>query len=68
MSIKEVAIYCNYKHDESYTPSKISIRAGTHFHDLQEVQEVTMDEPNGWLRIPVRKDSTCRRSTLIPRP
>ena len=35
MSIKEIAIYCDHKHDESYTPSKLSIRAGTHFHDLQ---------------------------------
>mmetsp|Transcript_32402 Transcript_32402/g.63314 ORF Transcript_32402/g.63314 Transcript_32402/m.63314 type:complete len:216 (+) Transcript_32402:126-773(+) len=55
VSIKEVAIYCNYRHDESYTPSKISIRAGTHFHDLQEIQEVSLDEPNGWLRIPLRR-------------
>jgi len=55
VSIKEVAIYCNYKHDESYTPSKISIRAGTHFHDLQEIKEVALDEPNGWLRIPLRR-------------
>jgi hypothetical protein len=35
VSIKEIGIYCDFKLDESYTPSKISIRAGTHFHDLQ---------------------------------
>ena len=35
VSIKEIGIYCDFKQDESYTPSKISIRAGTHFHDLQ---------------------------------
>ena len=33
--VKEVAIYLEYKQDESYTPSKISVRAGTYFHDLQ---------------------------------
>ena len=53
VSIKEIAIYCDFKHDESYTPSKISIRAGTHFHDLQEVKEVTLDEPSGWLSVPL---------------
>mmetsp|Transcript_39722 Transcript_39722/g.94129 ORF Transcript_39722/g.94129 Transcript_39722/m.94129 type:complete len:211 (-) Transcript_39722:89-721(-) len=53
VSVKEIAIYCDFKHDESYTPSKISIRAGTHFHDLQEVKEVTLDEPTGWLSVPL---------------
>ena len=33
--VKELALYLDYKQDESYTPSKISVRAGTHFHDLQ---------------------------------
>ena len=37
MSIIEVAFYLDYNLDESYTPSKISIRAGTTFHDLREV-------------------------------
>ena len=39
MSIKEIAIFCDHKHDESYTPSKLSIRAGTHFHDLQVISD-----------------------------
>mmetsp|Transcript_43774 Transcript_43774/g.68522 ORF Transcript_43774/g.68522 Transcript_43774/m.68522 type:complete len:131 (+) Transcript_43774:468-860(+) len=55
MSIKEIAIFCDFKHDESYTPSKISIRAGTHFHDLQEVKEVSLEEPSGWLSVPLSK-------------
>ncbi|KAJ1478240.1 anaphase-promoting complex, subunit 10-domain-containing protein [Baffinella frigidus] len=55
VSVKEIAIYCDFKHDESYTPSKISIRAGTHFHDLQEVKEVTLDEPTGWLSVRTSK-------------
>ena len=28
-------IYTDFKFDESYTPSKISIEAGTGFHDLK---------------------------------
>lgn len=35
MRIKEIALYTDYKLDESYTPSKISIRSGTGFHDIQ---------------------------------
>jgi len=56
VSIKEIGIYCDFKQDESYTPSKISIRAGTHFHDLQEVQEVSLEEPTGWLTVALSKN------------
>lgn len=51
MRITGLAIYCDYKMDESYTPSKISIRAGTHFHDLQEVHEMELEEPTGWVNV-----------------
>jgi hypothetical protein len=30
-----VALYVDFKLDESYTPSKISIRAGDGFHNLK---------------------------------
>mmetsp|Transcript_968 Transcript_968/g.1372 ORF Transcript_968/g.1372 Transcript_968/m.1372 type:complete len:183 (+) Transcript_968:30-578(+) len=49
MRIKELKLYCDFKRDESYTPNKISIRAGTGFHDLREVQQVELDEPDGWI-------------------
>ncbi len=32
---QRIDIFADYKQDESYTPRKISIRAGTNFHDLQ---------------------------------
>lgn len=35
--------------DDSYTPQKISIRAGTHHGDLQEVKFVELDNPHGWV-------------------
>ncbi|XP_065619302.1 anaphase-promoting complex subunit 10 isoform X2 [Quercus suber] len=35
--------------DESYTPSKISIRAGNGFHNLKEVKTVELDKPSGWI-------------------
>ena len=31
---KCVSLYMDYKLDESYTPSKVAVRAGTNFHDL----------------------------------
>lgn len=45
--INQLYIYTDYKLDESYTPSRISIRSGTHFNDLQEVDVVDLTEPDG---------------------
>ena len=33
-TVSAVAIYTDFRHDESYTPSKVSIRCGTNFNDL----------------------------------
>ncbi|KAJ1625798.1 anaphase-promoting complex, subunit 10/DOC domain-containing protein [Pavlovales sp. CCMP2436] len=49
--VQEIAIYTDYKLDESYTPSKISIRAGTNFHDLQQIKVEELLEPSGWTTI-----------------
>lgn len=54
MTILEVALYLDYSLDESYTPKKISIKAGTTFHDLVEIQVVNLKEPQGWVKVPVR--------------
>ena len=35
---------------------RISIRAGNHFNDLTEIEQVELNEPNGWFFIPL-KDS-----------
>ena len=51
MRIHEIMIYTDFKLDESYTPSKISIRAGTTFHDLQEIHVQELSEPSGWVTI-----------------
>merc|ERR1711894_202902 len=44
----------DYKADESYTPNRISIRAGNHFNDLTEVEQVEMSEPSGWMIVPLK--------------
>ncbi|RWS14448.1 anaphase-promoting complex subunit 10-like isoform X3 [Dinothrombium tinctorium] len=50
-TIEYISIYADYKLDESYTPSRLSIRTGNHFHDLQEVELMELNEPNGWVVI-----------------
>lgn len=46
-TISDIYIYTDYKLDESYTPSRISIRVGTHFNDLQEIEVIMLTEPSG---------------------
>ena len=48
VKVSYVAIALDYKLDESYTPSKLSIRAGTGYHDLKELKVIEVNEPNGW--------------------
>lgn len=51
MELCEIALWCEFKMDESYTPAMISIRAGTSCHDFKEVRCVELFKPNGWVRI-----------------
>lgn len=44
-----VVLYVDFKLDESYTPSKISIRAGDGFHNLKVISILQYLDPN---RIP----------------
>lgn len=41
-TVKMLCIYADYKSDESYTPSKISVRVGNNFHNLQEIRVTTL--------------------------
>lgn len=53
MAVRKIAIYTDYGQDESYTPSKIAVRAGSHFHDLQQLSVRELDEPHDWVEIDV---------------
>ncbi|KAH3833612.1 anaphase-promoting complex subunit 10-like isoform X2 [Dreissena polymorpha] len=53
-TIQDVCIYTDYKADESYTPNRISIRAGSHFNDLVEVEQIELNEPIGWICVPLK--------------
>ncbi|XP_015576225.1 anaphase-promoting complex subunit 10 isoform X1 [Ricinus communis] len=49
LELKLVLLYVDFKLDESYTPSKISIRAGDGFHNLKEIKTVELVKPTGWV-------------------
>mmetsp|Transcript_28658 Transcript_28658/g.66470 ORF Transcript_28658/g.66470 Transcript_28658/m.66470 type:complete len:193 (+) Transcript_28658:113-691(+) len=51
VKVSELKLYTSFKFDESYTPSCISVRIGTGYHDLQEIQVVDLKEPDGWVSI-----------------
>ena len=52
--LKDLCIFADYKSDESYTPSRITIKAGTHVNDLREIGTYDLLEPAGWIIIPLR--------------
>eukprot|EP00808_Paulinella_micropora_P012923 g65691.t1 len=58
--VKEIAFYLDFKHDESYTPAKISIRAGSVLHDLSEIANFDLKEPVGWVVVPLETVHTER--------
>merc|ERR1712080_102245 len=35
-------------------PTRISVRVGTNFNDLQEIEVKDLQEPSGWIVIPLR--------------
>lgn len=52
-----LCIYADYKSDESYTPSKISVRVGNNFHNLQEIRVTTLYDINAaWSFINLSND------------
>jgi anaphase-promoting complex subunit 10 len=46
-------MYFDYLLDESYTPSRIAISAGTGLYDLTEVKVVDLHQPRGWQTVHV---------------
>ncbi|KAN0060278.1 hypothetical protein ACQY0O_007607 [Thecaphora frezii] len=46
--VTHVSVYLDVRQDDSYTPTKLCIKAGTHFHDLMTVRTRTFESPQGW--------------------
>lgn len=49
VKLQLVVLYVDFKLDESYTPGKISIRAGDGFHNLKEIKTMELVKPTGWV-------------------
>mmetsp|Transcript_2905 Transcript_2905/g.7278 ORF Transcript_2905/g.7278 Transcript_2905/m.7278 type:complete len:129 (-) Transcript_2905:133-519(-) len=49
-------MYVDYRNDESYTPQKVSFRMGNSYYDLHEIKTVELEEPQGWVVIPLGTD------------
>lgn len=48
-----LAIFLNFEVDDSYTPTRLLIRAGTGLHDLQDIKTISMEQPRGWIQFDV---------------
>lgn len=64
-TINCIAIYADFKSDESYTPNKVSIRAGNNFHDLQEIETREIGEPCGWICIDLKNSNGSTLRTFM---
>ncbi|KAI9838125.1 MAG: hypothetical protein M1819_006281 [Sarea resinae] len=54
VAIAHIRVYLDFDADESYTPTKMSFLAGTGTHDLQEVVELNLECPRGWVDVDLR--------------
>ncbi|CAN0919336.1 Anaphase-promoting complex subunit 10, partial [Linum grandiflorum] len=63
--LKLVVVYVDFKLDESYTPSKISIRAGDGFHNLKDIKTVELVKPTGWVYISLSGNDPSNRETFV---
>jgi len=51
VAIAHMRINIDYQLDESYTPTRICFLAGTGHHDLQQVCDMRLEQPKGWLDV-----------------
>ena len=58
VSIERICIFVDFLQDESYTPSKIAIYSGYGHHDLQQVSTLELNQPRGWVQIPMNDVSS----------
>ncbi|PKK76439.1 anaphase-promoting complex, subunit 10 [Rhizophagus irregularis] len=63
VNVVQISLWLNYKSDESYTPNKITIRAGTHNGDLQDLRTVELDEPLRWVDIQLSGDEILSKTS-----
>ena len=58
VTLSGIALFVDYKLDESYTPQRISVRTGTRETNVKEIRQVELKEPQGWVLIPLTHPDT----------
>jgi anaphase-promoting complex subunit 10 len=53
VSILSIRIYLDFEADESYTPTRITLLAGTGYHDLLPFSALEFAQPKGWIDVPL---------------
>jgi len=53
VSIMAIRIYLDFEADESYTPTRITLLAGTGYHDLIPFSALEFAMPKGWIDVPL---------------
>ena len=66
VAVSKVCFYLDYGLDESYTPKKVSIASGTSMHDLVDIVTVELNEPNGWVTVPLSDPHNPDEEGQIP--
>jgi anaphase-promoting complex subunit 10 len=49
-----IALYLDYKTDESYTPQTVTIRGAVFPQYFQDIKTITLNNPQGWIVIPLQ--------------
>lgn len=53
VSILSIRIFLDFEADESYTPTRITLLAGTGYHDLIPFSSLEFTQPKGWINVPL---------------
>jgi anaphase-promoting complex subunit 10 len=53
VSILSIRIFLDFEADESYTPTRITLLAGTGYHDLIPFSALEFTQPKGWIDVPL---------------
>jgi hypothetical protein len=53
VSIVSIRIFLDFEADESYTPTRITLLAGTGYHDLIPFSALEFTQPKGWIDVPL---------------
>lgn len=51
VSILSIRLFLDFESDESYTPTRIQLLAGTGYHDLISFSDLNFAQPKGWIDV-----------------